>query len=131
MTNIPDEILNMTFAAKLGDDKPVREPRDWWPCEPKIFVYHVPTRATFEVLPKPGAARGEPLPIGEFVSRLAHVCDGYPIPSIADLQRIGSEAVLMGMCFVSLGSQVEPAVEGDQVDLVRAKSARGRRSKTG
>lgn len=102
MAEINGELRSPVFSIAPGEETWVREPRDWWPCEPKCFVHYVPTRAMFEFYPVPGTPPDKPLDLEDFEARLAHICEGYPVPSAAELEKLGREALLMGLHFIGL-----------------------------
>lgn len=107
MTNIDNELPSQTFSIAPGEETCVREARDWEPCEPKCFVRHVPTGAMFEFYPVPGTPPDSPLELEDFEARLAHVCEGYPVPPAAELEILGREALLMGLHFIGMVTLLE------------------------
>jgi hypothetical protein len=104
MTDIHNELPSPAFSFAPGEETCVREARDWCPCEPWSFVCHVPTRAMFEFYPAPGVPLDKPLELEDWEVRLAHVCEGYPVPLAAELEILGREALLMGLHFIGLVS---------------------------
>lgn len=107
MTDIHTELPSPTFSFAPGEETCVREAGDWQPCEPKCFVRHVPTRSMFEFYPIPGTPPDRPLGLEDFEARLAHVCDGCPVPPAAELEILGREALLMGLHFIGMVTLLE------------------------
>ncbi|MFO1097891.1 MAG: hypothetical protein U1E81_06345 [Xanthobacteraceae bacterium] len=107
MTDIQNNVPPTAFSIAREEDTCVREARDWEPCEPKCFVRHLPTQAMFEFYPVPGTPPDKPLELGDFEARLAHVCDGYPVPPAAELEILGREALLMGLHFIGMVTLLE------------------------
>lgn len=110
MSNIPDELPNQIFSIAPGEETGIREARDWMPCEPKIFVFHVPTRAMFELFPDPAKGPEDALELTDFRTRLVHLCEGASVPEPPELQKLGKEALLMGLRYIGLVDLVDPSV---------------------
>ncbi|WP_040620657.1 hypothetical protein [Rhodovulum sp. PH10] len=102
MSNIPDDLPRQTYSLASAEDTEIRAPGDWWPCEPKICVFHVPTRVMFELSPRPHKQPDDTLELTDFRTRLAHLCEGASVPDAVELQRLGKEALLMGLRYIGL-----------------------------
>lgn len=109
MSNTADDLSNQVFSIPSEEETCVREARDWMPCEPKIFVFHVPTRAMFELFPDPGKRPEDALALTDFRTRLVHLCEGASVPEVAELQKLGREALLMGLHHIGLVELCEPS----------------------
>lgn len=104
MSNIPDDLPNPIFSIAPGEETWIREPADWWPCEPKTYVYHVPSRTLFELYPDPNKPQHEPLEVIDFRARLVHLCEGAKLPGPEEFQKLGKEALLMALRHIGLVS---------------------------
>jgi hypothetical protein len=64
---------------------------EWQIDDDHELIFHQPTRAAFSIYPAPGTDLAI-LSLHQFRARLAHVCDGFPVPG--NLGELAASAII-------------------------------------